>query len=69
MSNLTNLDTESLVYFIENKISPQECEKILLASKQKSKYSNTDQEKELEMELDEDLIIFPPKTKNLYSTN
>lgn len=43
MSNLSNLDTESLVYFIENKISPQECEKMLLTNKQKTKIvSNID---------------------------
>ena len=35
MSNLPKFDTDTLCYIIENKISPKDCEQILLENKKK----------------------------------
>ena len=35
MNNLPNLDTETICYIIENKITPKDCEKILNETKRK----------------------------------
>ena len=40
MNNLSSLDTETLCYFIENKISPQDYGQLLLEGKQKQLNTN-----------------------------